>query len=131
MKNQTIKSGLVAGLLALLLTACTPTGLHQFPVHTLNAGKVTFSNIKADKHAQGMMVTGNVKRRSQAGKRVPIPGHIHIILKSINGNELETIKARTHRKYGNSKLWHFDGLLKMVPPEGSAIVVMYHNRHPE
>lgn len=125
MKNQ-LKTVIFLPLLLLLLTACTPMQTTKIPIHTNSSKDVVFSDIRSSKSAKGIIVNGNVRKKISASKRARIPGHIHIILTSRDGEELETIKARTHRKYGNSKHWHFDGILKTLPPEGSVIVVKHH-----
>jgi len=121
MKNKIIKSTFLS--LLLLLTACATT---LQPIHTLNSKGVLFSNVMSNKTAQGIVINGYVQKSASSSKQIRIAGHIHIILKSKENKVLETVKARTHRKYGNSKLWHFDGILKTLPPEGSKITVKYH-----
>jgi len=131
MKLLTVKTSLLTISLVLALIACTPTLKVRMPIHITDSGKVLFSNIITNKVASGTRVSGNVRKRFQAGKHISIPGHIHIVHKDNNGKELETITARTHRKYGNSEVWHFDGVLdtKEALPIGSTIVVKYHNHH--
>jgi hypothetical protein len=116
-------------LLSISLMACTTTPVQKTAVKTQNAGVVSFSNISINKTTHAIIIRGNVKKRAQAGKRITIPGHIHITLKASNGTELETIQARTHRKFKNSKAWHFDGKLKRLPTADSEIVVKFHNHH--
>ncbi len=127
MKNKIIKSKLPL-LFILLLTACAPTQTTQTQqhIHAPNSKGVLFSNVISSKSAKGTTISGNVKKGASANKQIKISGHIHIILLSKDNKELETVKARTHRKYGNSKLWHFDGILKTPPPIGSIITVKYH-----
>lgn len=129
MKPYTIKSTLFTTLVVLSLTACTPTTVVNQPIHILNSGNVLFTNIITEKVKNGLKVSGNVRKKSQSGKRVRIPGHIHIISKDKDGKILETIQARTHRKFGNSKTWHFDGVLKTLSTRDGEIAVKYHGRH--
>lgn len=134
--KQMYKSLFISTFLVVLLSACTSGGdvvpVNQFSkptVQTIDSGKVSFSNIDVRKTAEGIKVSGNVKRRSPSIRRVSIHGHIHIILNSPTKEPIEILKANTHRKYGNSKYWHFDGVLKTPLPENSSIVVKYHASH--
>lgn len=131
MKNQPIKALLFTTFLSLALTACTSTRSTEQHVHTYDSGKVLFSDIFTTNIEKGIKVTGNVRKKTPSGKRITIPGHIHIVHENKDGKALETVNARTHRNYSNSRVWHFDGMLKTLPTEGSTIVVKYHNRHPE
>jgi hypothetical protein len=125
MKNKIIKLTFLS-LFVLSLSACAPIQTTQQPVHTLSSKGVLFSNVISSKSAKGTIINGNVRKSASASKKIRIAGHIHIILKSKENKVLETIKARTHRKYANSRLWHFDGVLKTSLPVGSVIIVKYH-----
>ena len=119
---------LLASLLA-LLSACTPFSTVKPTIQLDDSGQVVFSDIHTRKIAKGLHISGDVVKKVTSGKRITIPGHIHLVLLGKDGTELEIIKARTHRKYGNSRLWHFDGVLKMRAPAGSRVIVKYHGRH--
>ena len=112
--------------LSILLVACTPANITNQHIHTQGSNVVLFDNIVVNKLASGTKVSGNVRERSQPGKQATIPGHIHIISKNPANKPLEIIQASTHRKYGNSKVWHFEGVLTSSLPEGSTIIVKYH-----
>jgi hypothetical protein len=129
MKKSILGYVFINSLLVLLLTACTPFSTAKPAIHVNDSGQVVFSDINTHKVAKGIQIRGNVLKKTSSGKRITIPGHIHIVLIGKNGKELEIIKARTHRKYGNSRLWHFDGVLKTLAPVGSRIIVKYHNKH--
>lgn len=109
-----------------LLTACAPNAVSKQHIHAQGGNSVAFNNIVANKVSKGIEVSGDVRQRSQPGRQVTIPGHIHIISKSPAGKPLEIIQAITHRKYANSKVWRFEGTLTSSFPEGSTIIVKYH-----
>ncbi len=119
---------LFVGLLA-LLSACTSFSTVKPTIQLDDAGQVVFSDIHARNVANGIQIRGNVLKKVSSGKRITIPGHIHIALLGKDGKTLEIIQARTHQTYGNSKRWHFDGVLKTQAPVGSRVVVKYHGRH--
>lgn len=133
--NSKISKGnttLFIAFLTLFITACTSL-VHEAkqPVYAPKSGYVVFSRVITNKVKKGTLVSGNIRTKSTSGKRISIPGHIHITLTGQDGKILETIKARTHRKYGNSAIWHFDGLIKTLPLKGSLITVKYHGRQLE
>jgi hypothetical protein len=125
MKNKIIKSTFLS-LFVLSLSACAPIQTTQQAIHTLGSKGVLFSNVTSSKSTKGIIINGNIRKSASASKQIKIAGHIHIILKSKENKVLETINARTHRKYANSRLWHFDAVLKTLPPVGSMIMVQYH-----
>jgi len=120
----------ISAFLSLFLAACTPGSISKQHIYTQGANVVVFTDIVANRVATGTKISGNVRQRSQPGKQITIPGHIHIISKDPLGKPLEIIQASTHRKYGNSKVWHFEGVLTSSLPEGSTVIVQYH-KHPK
>jgi len=111
------------------LAACTPVKSIKQSVYVQPSKQVIFGKITTSKTAKGIKVSGQVRKKSLASRRIKIAGHIHVLLKSATGEVLETVKARTHRQYARGRVWHFDGVLRKGLPVGSVVVVKYHGRH--
>ncbi len=126
MKSLSVRLSLLSLLLMPLIVACSPTHVSPSNLSIQDAGLVLFSKITIRTTAKGLKVSGAVRKRSPGNKLVKIPGHIHIILTDTNGKTIRSMKARTHRQYGNSKQWHFDGTLQGVQTTSSTILVKYH-----
>lgn len=129
MKSPIIKSLLFTTFTMLLLVACTPSSIVKYPIHTPDTKDVVFRNITSHKVNNGIKVSGSVQKRTTSYRRIKIHGHIHVIFKNQKGTVLETTTANVHRKFGNSRSWHFDAVLKSEPPKGAKIVVEHHHKH--
>ena len=124
-------------ILFVFLTACTSINKQnslQKSVQTIGSGKLLFDNVAVSHQGDLIKVSGDVRKKSQATRRVVIPGHIHLILMSKQKQALQTMTANTHRKYANSKVWHFDGMFKTAQLNKdilneATIVVKYHDHH--
>lgn len=135
--SQTKKILFLATFAMVALSACSKgsstslkTQNSQTAIQTIDSGKVSFSDINVSESASGtkIKVSGIVTPRPISSKNIKIPGHIHIVLNSADNQVLESITARTHRTYANSRIWHFDGLID-APSENSHVVVKYHSSH--
>ena len=129
MKSPITKSSLFAAFIMLLLVACTPSSIVKYPIHTPDTNHVVFRNITTNNINNGIKVSGTVQKRTTSHRRVKIHGHIHVMFKNREGTVLETTTANVHRKFANSRSWHFDAVLKSEPPKGAKIVVEHHHKH--
>ena len=100
----------------------------KIAIHSVDSGAVMFSNVKVTKRKGGYKVTGDTKLRTSQRRVLKMPGYIMVTLKAADGSELESIKAKFHRKYGASKVGHFEAMLKTTPPAGSQITVEHINK---
>ncbi len=133
MKRSTRKMTLISVFsslcLSVTLTACTPAKSIKQSVYVQPSKQVSFGKISTNKIANGIKVSGQVRKKSLASRRIKIAGHIHVLSKSATGEVLETVTARTHRLYKRGTTWHFDGVLTKGLPVGSVVVVKYHGRY--
>ena len=127
-RKMTVTSVFFSVGFSVALAACTPVKAVKQPVYVLPSKQVLFGEITTIKTAEGIKVSGQVRKKSLSSRRIKIAGHIHILLKNKAGDVLETVKARTHRLYARGRVWHFDGVLKKGLPVGSVVVVKYHGR---
>jgi thioester reductase-like protein len=125
-RTMTALSVFFSIFLSVALSACTPVKSIKQPVYALDSKQVIFDEINMSKTADGIKVSGQVRKKSLSSRRIKIAGHIHILLKNSAGEVLETVNARTHRLYARGVVWHFDGVLKQGLPVGSVVVIKYH-----
>jgi hypothetical protein len=106
-------------------TDSAPIQQQTYSISSIDSGRATLSSVRATKRKGGHAVTGNVRIKTMQRHLMRLPGKIIIELKSADGEVLETVKARFHQMFGHSKVAHFDGILKTMPPAGSQIVVRH------
>ncbi len=105
----------------------TSNSQQSYRIHSVDSGRVAFSSIFVVKRKTGYVVRGDARIKTMQRRILRLPGSVSIELKNTNGDVLESIKAKFHRKFAVSKAAHFDGTLRTIPPTGSTIVIT-HNR---
>jgi len=92
----------------------------------INSKGVVLSNVKVEKEGSIHEVEGTVKLNVTQRRVLGLPGYITVTVKDLNGKEIEQVKAKYHRKYGASKIGHFDAKLMQQIPNGSYIIIQHH-----
>jgi len=106
--------------------ASTQTGSAKHQLKVIDSNIVTFSKIKVEQEGSGHEVEGIVRLKTTQRKILRLPGYITVTLKAADGTEIERVKAKYHRKFGASKIGHFDAKLSKETPNGSQIIVEHH-----
>jgi hypothetical protein len=106
--------------------AATQTGSAKHQLKVIDSNRVTFSKIKVEQAGSGHEVEGIVRLKATQRKILRLPGYITVTLKAADGTEIEKVTAKYHRKFGASKVGHFDAKLTKSISNGSQIIVEHH-----
>ncbi len=102
--------GLAVFMLLLSLAGCSYAP-HRPAVHVSPPASVSIHDVVVKPHRKGLKVMGYVRSRATFIRHKSLAGDVYIYLKLEQRGVLRKTKATKHRQYGQSALWHFDGIL--------------------
>jgi len=125
--KKSFKSGL-ALLFAVFVSGCATTDYAkeaQITIDRVDSSTVNISHAYLTKTKEGLLLRGEVKRKTH--KHGSIPGHLHIELVDPQGKIIKTAEIEHSRKGSSDHIADFQVLLPLELGAGSVIRVVHHD----
>lgn len=98
----------------------------QHGLKVISSKSATLSKVKLTQERWGHKVSGSVILKTMQRNVLKLPGYITVTVKASDGSKIEQIKANYHRKFGASKIGHFDAKLMQKIPNSALVIIEHH-----